>query len=524
MDFFASLLACGIVMGAFGPRQLHAAAGDLCESDLDTSSIMKFTAAGARSTLATGMNQVFGVAFNSKAELFAAADEPNNKIYKIPGDGTKTTFISSIVGPFALAFDGEDNLFVSNYKTGTIFKITPAGVTSTFRGGLPGPVGLAFDRSGNLFVACQDSDEVVEIAASGLQTTFAAGLARPTGLAFDAAGNLFVGQRDSGVITRLAPDATKTTFASGLTEPFGLAFDGAGNLFVVDHTPGIVFKYTPAGTRTTFASGLHLPTFLAFEPPTGVSVNISTRAQVLTNDNVLIGGFIVTGIGSKDVIVRAIGPSLTNAGVLGALQDPVLELHDSSGALMAENDNWRDTQETAISNTGLPPNDDRESAIIATLVPGAYTAIERGQADGTGVGLVEIYDLAADGNADLGNISTRALIDTGSNVLIGGFIVAAGNGGTVLVRAIGPSLSGAGLSNVLANPKVDLHDANGAVLASNDDWKSTQMVAIQASGIPPTDDLEAAILMTLPAGAYTAIVSGKNGGTGVGLVEVYNLQ
>jgi hypothetical protein len=209
--------------------------------------------------------------------------------------------------------------------------------------------------------------------------------------------------------------------------------------------------------------------------------------------------------------------------VLGALEDPVLELHDGSGALTAGNDHWRDTQESAISNTGLSPNDDRESAIVATLVPGAYTAIERGQADGTGVGPVEIYDLAADEDAKLGNISTRAFVDTGSDV-IGGFIIAAGNGGTVLVRAIGPSLSRAGLSNVLANPQVDLHDANGAVLASNDDWRATQMVTIQASGISLTDDLKAAIIMTLPAGAYTAIVSGKNGGTGVGLVEVYNLQ
>ena len=254
-------------------------------------------------------------------------------------------------------------------------------------------------------------------------------------------------------------------------------------------------------------------------------LNISTRLNVLTGDNVLIGGFIITGTTPKQVIVRAIGPSLGAFGVVGALADPVLELHlpDSS---VVTNDNWRSTQEQEIIDSNLAPTDDLESAIIATLPPGGYTAILSGNNGGTGVGLVEAYDLDQ-AAGQLANISTRGFVDTDDNVMIGGFIVGGGSDGTtatVLVRAIGPSLTDFGVPGALQDPTLELHDGNGNTLMTNDNWKDDQEAAIAATTLQPTNDLESAILATLPTGAYTAIVRGQNNTTGVGLVEVYNLQ
>jgi hypothetical protein len=262
-----------------------------------------------------------------------------------------------------------------------------------------------------------------------------------------------------------------------------------------------------------------------FSAAIGQLLNISTRMRVLTGDNVLIGGFIITGTDDKHVIVRGIGPSLTSQGVPGALQDPTLELHDSTGALLAFNDNWKDTQQVDIEATGIPPTNDLESAIVATLPANGsgYTAILRGKNDTTGVGLVEAYDLNRMVNSKLANISTRGFVDTGDNVMIGGFI--AGNGLTkVIVRAIGPSLTSQGVPGALQDPTLELHDGSGATIASNDNWKDTQQAAIEATTIPPTDDRESAIVTTLAPGPYTAIVRGKNNTTGVALVEVYNIQ
>lgn len=256
----------------------------------------------------------------------------------------------------------------------------------------------------------------------------------------------------------------------------------------------------------------------------GLLLNISTRLNVLTGDNVLIGGFIIDGTAAKQVIVRAIGPSLGNFGVPNPLADPTLELHASDGSVIS-NDNWKDTQQAEIEAIGFAPTNDLESAILATLEPGAYTAIVRGTNGGTGVGLVETYDLDQAAGS-LANISTRGFVDTGDNVMIGGFILGGGDRGdsTVLIRGIGPTLSDFGVTAALADPTLELHDSSGAVLAMNDNWKDTQQTDIEALGLAPGKDLEAAILVSLPPGNYTAIVRGKLDTTGVGLVEVYHLQ
>jgi hypothetical protein len=256
----------------------------------------------------------------------------------------------------------------------------------------------------------------------------------------------------------------------------------------------------------------------------GSLLNISTRMGVQTGDNVLIGGFIITGTDPKKVIIRGIGPSLA-AFFSGSLADPTLDLNQGD-TLLTSNDNWKTDQQAEIEATGIPPTNDLESAIVRTLTPGNYTAILRGKSDTTGIGVVEAYDLDQAANSRLANISTRGFVDTGDNVMIGGLIVG-GTGGEsakVVLRALGPSLANFGVPDALQDPTLELHNADGSIIRSNDNWKDSQQTEIMASGLAPTDDRESAIVATLPPGNYTAIVRGKNSTTGVALVEVYNLQ
>jgi hypothetical protein len=268
-----------------------------------------------------------------------------------------------------------------------------------------------------------------------------------------------------------------------------------GSITVVGPSP------TPGGTPGTFG-------------------NISTRLRVETGDNVLIGGFIITGTQQKNFIVRAIGPSLT---LPGPLADPVLELHGPGAFATITNDNWRSDQEAAIMATTIPPSNDLESAIVAPLPANgaAYTAIVRGVGDATGIGVVEAYDLDPAADSKLANISTRGLVQTGDNVLIGGFIIVGQNPLRVIIRAIGPSLS---VPGPLGDPTLELRNGDGGLLASNDNWRSDQEAEIMATTIPPSNDLESAIVRDLPPGNYTAIVKGVNNATGVGLIEAYALN
>lgn len=258
--------------------------------------------------------------------------------------------------------------------------------------------------------------------------------------------------------------------------------------------------------------------------------NISTRLRVGTDDNAMIGGFIVTGNTAKNIALRGIGPSLAGSGITDALADPTLELRDGSGALLVHNNNWQDdpAQASQLNALGLAPQHPNESGIVASLQPGSsYTAILRGKDNSTGTGLVEAYDTNQGPNSQLANISTRGLVQTGGGVMIGGFILGNGNGSaSVAVRGIGPSLSQAGLSDVLADPTLELHDSNGALLVSNDNWQDDPASAAQLTshGLAPQSSLESGIFASLPSGAFTAILAGRNGGTGVGLVEIYNMQ
>lgn len=256
--------------------------------------------------------------------------------------------------------------------------------------------------------------------------------------------------------------------------------------------------------------------------------NISTRGVVGTGDGVMIGGFVITGSGAKSVLVRAIGPSLSNppANLANTLQNPTLTLFNSSGAKITSNDNWADAANAASIPSNLRPSSPLESAILITLNPGAYTAIVSGVGGGTGLALVEVYDLNSTAASKLENISTRGLVGTGDDVMIAGFIVRGPDSDKVLARAIGPSLGNPpfNIANALQNPTLSIFDGNGAKVASNDDWQTTQQTEIIATGLPPSNNFESALVITLIPGNYTAIVSGVGGTTGVALAEVYGLN
>lgn len=337
-----------------------------------------------------------------------------------------------------------------------------------------------------------------------------------------------------------------------ITSPLALTTT-AGNRFV--------YQVTATGTPSAF-NAADLPTGLMIDPATGIIsgtpaasgsfaiilsasnatgagsavlsltvgpavnslANISTRLQVGTGDNVAIAGFIVGGSEPKSAVIRAVGPTLAQFGVRGALQNPKLDLYDSAGALISTNDNWADaTDTTAVSATQLVPVNPAEPAIAASLAPGSYTAIASGVGSTTGVGLIEVYDVSPASNSRLNNISTRGFVQTEENVMIAGVIVKA-QSQTVLIRGLGPSLTKFGVPNALQNPYLDLRDANGNQLAANDNWKDVQRAAIQATGLAPLLESEASIFTTLSPGNYTAILSGVDQTTGNALVEVYALD
>jgi hypothetical protein len=247
--------------------------------------------------------------------------------------------------------------------------------------------------------------------------------------------------------------------------------------------------------------------------------------RVQTGDNAGIGGFIITGTAPKHVLLRAIGPSIT--GLPGVLADPVLELHGPGGFATVTNNNWQDdpVQRLAILATGLAPTNNLESAIDATLNPGAYTGIVRGNGGTSGIGLIEVYDLSQAVLAKLANISTRALVGGGNDIVIAGFVLGNQSGADrIVVRGLGPSLAAFGVANVLANPTLELRDSNGALLVLNNDWQNdpAQAAELTAAGLAPTNTLESGIAATLPPGAYTAILAGLNSTSGVGIIEVYD--
>ena len=286
----------------------------------------------------------------------------------------------------------------------------------------------------------------------------------------------------------------------------------------------IQFRFVPAVAL--------LLTVCALSPdaPATQPVNLSTRVFVQTADNIGIGGFIITGTAPKHVIVRALGPSLTAGGVVNALSDPVLEIRGPGSFTPIRNNNWRDTQQAQIIADGIPPSDDRESAIDAILNPGAYTALVSGAGGAAGVALVEVYDLDPAAASQLANISTRGFIASGDSIMIGGLIILPPSvtdteQTRLVIRGIGPSLGAAGVPNALRDPQLEVRDSEGALLIANDEWQSDSLQAVElvSAGVAPTDPKEAAVAVRLRSGNYTVLLRGMGSATGNGLIEIYNL-
>ncbi|HKR32147.1 MAG TPA: putative Ig domain-containing protein [Terriglobales bacterium] len=342
-----------------------------------------------------------------------------------------------------------------------------------------------------------------------------------------AATSFIVGTAGTFTITTTGSPTPTLTLDGG--QPAWLSFvDNTDGTATISGTPdaGSDLTYSFTITARNGVSPVATQDFTLHITPVPASaqlVNVSTRLLIQTGDKVGIGGFIITGTASKKVLIRGIGPTLTRYGIANALQDPVLELHNSTSVLTS-NDDWKVPQQAAIEATGLAPPDDREPAILLNLQPGNYTVIQSGKNGATGVGLIEVYDVDVLSTSQLTNISTRGLVQAGGNVMIGGFMVNGASGSiNLVVRALGPTLTSYGVANALADPTLELHDGNGTVIRSNNNWKDSQQTQIQNSGYEPPNDLESAIAITVSSGNYTAIVRGNNNTTGVALVEVYQV-
>jgi len=519
---------------------------------------------------ASGQSGFFTTYIATGASVFQVA--PGGSPVDIdPGDDSRAAMV-----------DFADNVFVTT-GAGTISEIPANGSPKfTFASGLNDPHGVAFvppgvneDEGGFVYVADTAGSTVYKIAPGFAPVQFVSG-GSPNFLVFEtvAAPGVATTAATSVASTvatlhgTVNPNGSTTTyqFNYGLTASYGSStpVTSAGSGTTILPKSAVIAGLLPSTTYhfqivasnkggTSHGSDLSFTTLAPNSTPTPTpsptpgptptppdsALNISTRVDVETGNDVGIGGFIITGTDPKTVVIRGLGPSLSSAvpPVAGAMPDPLLELHDSTGAIIATNDNWMTNSagdRTTLTNVGLAPSSNLESALVRTLNPGAYTAIIKGSNGGMGVGLVEVYNLDDPGaGGELGNISTRGLVGTESNVLIGGVIVGpvGGTNATAVVRAIGPSLLSANppIANALLDPVLELHNSVGDLIAVNDNWQTdaapdNYSAQVISAGLAPTADAESAIYADLSAGSYTAIVSGKNGTTGVGLVEVYHVQ
>jgi hypothetical protein len=475
------------------------------------------------------------------------------------GSGPVTITNSTISGNFAIVGGGG----ITNGASLTITNSTVSGNSAGSGGGI---------LSGGNNVALEISNTILKAGASGANISNESGTVISHGynLSSDDGGGFLTAtgdqintdpmlgplQDNGGPTFTHAPQTGSLAINAGdpnFTPPplidqrgYARVFGGRIDIGSVEVQPSPTPTPTPAPTPTPTPTGTPTPIPTPSASPTPIpspaqALNISTRLRVETGNDVMIGGFIVTGTASKNVALRGIGPSLSGVGINDTLADPTLELRAANGTLLFQNDNWQDdsAQAAQLTSLGLAPQNPNESGLVVTLQPGAYTVILAGKNGGTGVGLVEIYDTdlnpvrvhvgASTGQSSgsqLANISTRGFVQTGDNVMIGGFILGGGAASTAIaVRGIGPSLTQSGLSNVLADPTLELRDSNGSLLVSNDNWQDDPASAGQltAHGLAPQDPLESGIFTSLPPGAFTAILAGKNSGVGLGLVEIYNV-
>ena len=430
---------------------------------------------------------------------------PDNPFYNTATGNNRAIWALGLRNPFTFAFQpGTTRLFINDVGESTYEEINDGIAGSNY--GWPiteGPTSNSAFR-GPIYFYGHGTSNVTGCAIVG------AAFYNPPVPQFPSSytGKYFFADLCNGWIRVFDPSAgTATGFATGIVNPVDLHVGPDGALYYLARgSGGQVFRISALPAQ---------------------ALNISGRARVEIGEGVAISGFIITGTGPKRVGVRGIGPSLANFGVSGPLADPVIQLSRGDGSLVMANDNWKNTQQAEITGAGLAPSNDKEAALIATLTAGNYTAIVTGKNGGTGVALAEVYDLDQAADSRLANVSTRAQVGTGSDVLIGGFITGNKIGATrVAVRALGPSLQQFGIANPLPDPRLELRNANGALLASNDNWQSdaSQAALISSYGLAPPNSLESAIAISLAPGPYTAIVTGKNNQTGIGLIEIYDEQ
>ena len=394
--FSRFLFATGLLATPFLALSAHAAIGDIYETNGTT--VLKFrTIGGIPGSFASGLATPKGLVFDGNGHLYVADPGQNAVfVYTVP-DGAASTYMAGLKAPSGLALDKAGFLYVSENGSGNILKFAADRTSTIFAANTGASAGLTFDNNGNLLSSDFNGGKIYKFSPDGtIKTTFASGLSFPAGLAVDSAGNIFEADSGSGTINKFAPNGTKTSFATGLGRPYGLAFEASGNLIVADNDRGATFRFTPDGTKSVlFQSDFNTPAFVAVEPGQHRVLNISTRGYVRGSGDVLIAGFVVGGNGpvGTQIVVRGIGPSLSSFGITDALPDPVLELHDASGTLLASNNNWRDTQQDALTLISLNPKDDREAAILTTVNGGAFTAILGSATGAPGTAVVEVYNL-----------------------------------------------------------------------------------------------------------------------------------
>ena len=437
-----------------GPASLvFDAEGNLFDAEFFGGVIYKFAPDGTRTTFATGLQGPANLAFASSGDLFAT-DFQSGTVFRFTPAGMRTTFATGVGEPHGIAFDANGNLFVSDFQSGTIYRFTPAGARTTFATGLSGPHGLAFDGNGLLYSADYNTGNIYRFTPGGTRTTFASGLANPANLLFEparpSANNLlnistraFVGTQTgvliggfilqgaepvTMVVRAIGPSLSAQNVGGALADPFLQLVDASGRVLVTndnwqdspnadaiqrvglapaDAKESVLRATLAEGAYTVImsgagaSSGVGLVELYDLQQTDSRAANIATRGTVLSGENVMIAGCIVGGTESKDLIVRAIGPSLRDHGVTDALSDPSLELFNANGARLAANDNWQDGPDAgAIADIGIAPESPLEAAILVTGSPGAYTAVESPAPQDSGVGLVEVYDTTPVGSPE----------------------------------------------------------------------------------------------------------------------------
>jgi hypothetical protein len=446
--------------------------------------------------------------------------------------------------PRAITIDGSGNAYLVGQTHSTNYPTTFGSYSKNYCGGSSdafvtklNPDGSALVYStylcGSNFQGGDNSDDAFGIAVDSAGNAYVTGYTNSDAFPTtpDAYQTKIAGSSDA-FLTKINPSGSALVYSTLLggakfDEGFGgIAVDNAGHAYIAGVTESPEFPVTPGAFQTTYHGGndVFVAKFdFAATAPTDQLLNIATRLPVQTGDNVLIGGFIITGTQPKKVLILGIGPSLAQF-FSGSLSNPTLELYQGNTLLQA-NDDWKESQ-AEIQATGLQPSNDLESAIVRTLDPGSYTAILRGKGDATGIGVVQAYDLNQDAQSKFGNIATRGFIDSGDNAMIGGFIIGptGGTTTTVVIRAIGPSLANFGITGALQDPTLELHDGNGAAIAFNDNWKDDTNKSRVPQSLQPSDQRESVLYRVLAPGNYTAVMRGSGNTTGIGLVEIYNLE